>query len=115
MDSAYHAWADDPRHRYADTEPSVNALGYELLQSGRTQEALAVFTLNAAAHPRSANAHDSRGEALAMAGDTAAAIREYQAAVRLHPSLPGAADKLRALEARASAAGRGPRHPSASQ
>jgi tetratricopeptide (TPR) repeat protein len=47
-----------------------------------------------------ANAHDSRGEALAIAGDTAAAIREYDAAVRLDPALPGAADRLRVLRGR---------------
>jgi tetratricopeptide (TPR) repeat protein len=97
MDSAYRAWVADPRHRYAYTEAEMNALGYELLQAARTADALAVFTLNAEAHPASANVHDSRGEALAIAGDTASAIREYQAALRLNPALAGAADKLRAL------------------
>jgi Flp pilus assembly protein TadD len=65
--------------------------------AARTADALAVFTLNAEAYPASANVHDSRGEALAVAGDTASAIREYQAALRLDPALAGAADKLRAL------------------
>jgi tetratricopeptide (TPR) repeat protein len=97
MDSAYRAWVADPRHRYADTETAMNALGYELLQAGRPADALAVFTLNAEAYPASANVHDSRGEALAVAGDTASAIREYQAALRLDPALAGAADKLRTL------------------
>jgi tetratricopeptide (TPR) repeat protein len=97
MDSAYRAWVADPRHRYAYTEAEMNALGYELLQAARTADALAVFTLNAEAHPASANVHDSRGEALAIAGDTASAIREYQAALRLDPALAGAADKLRTL------------------
>jgi tetratricopeptide (TPR) repeat protein len=103
MDSAYHAWAGDSRRRYVDTEPTLNGLGYELLQAGRTEDALLVFTLNAKVHPGSANVHDSRGEALAVAGDTAAAIREYEAAVRLDPGLPGAADKLCALRGRAPA------------
>jgi hypothetical protein len=97
MDSAYRAWVADPRHRYANTETAMNALGYELLQAARTADALAVFTLNAEAYPASANVHDSRGEALAVAGDTASAIREYQAALRLDPALAGAADKLRTL------------------
>lgn len=99
-DSALQAYAADPRHRYVDTEPPLNGLGYELLQAGRTADALAVFTLNAAAHPRSANVHDSRGEALAIAGDTASAIREYEAARRLDASLPGLGEKLRALRGR---------------
>jgi len=97
MDSVYRAFTADPRHRWLSTEEPVNALGYSLLQAGRTADALAAFTLNAKAHPASANAHDSRGEALAVAGDTLEAIREYQTAVRLDPSLPGAADKLRQL------------------
>lgn len=97
MDSAYRAWVADPRHRYASTEVELNALGYELLQAARTADALAVFTLNTEAYPASANVHDSRGEALAVAGDTASAIREYQAALRLDPTLAGAAAKLRTL------------------
>ncbi len=94
-DASYRAWRADPRHRYASTEAPLNALGYARLQAGRTADALAVFTLNAEAHPR-----DSRAEALAAARDTAAAIREYEAALRLDPALPGAADKLRALRGR---------------
>jgi tetratricopeptide (TPR) repeat protein len=100
LDSAYRDFTSDPRHRYASTENPLNALGYELLQASRATDALAVFTLNARVHPTSANVHDSRGEALALTGDTTAAIREYQTALRLDPTLPGAADKIRALRAR---------------
>jgi tetratricopeptide (TPR) repeat protein len=100
MDSAYRSFRADPRHRYAGTEDPLNALGYALLQERRPADALAVFTLNTEAYPTSANAHDSRGEALAATGDTSAAIRAYETAVRLDPALPGAADKLRALRRR---------------
>jgi tetratricopeptide (TPR) repeat protein len=100
MDSAYRAYRADPRHRYVSTEDPLNALGYALLQEGRADDAVAVFTLNTEAFPRSANAHDSRGEALVAVGDTAAAIRAYEMAVRLDPALPGAADKVRVLRAR---------------
>jgi tetratricopeptide (TPR) repeat protein len=100
MESTYRAWVADPRHRYVYREAVMNALGYELLQAARTADALAVFTLNAEGYPASANAHDSRGEALAVAGDTASAIREYQAALRLDPGLAGAAEKLRGLRGR---------------
>jgi D-alanyl-D-alanine-carboxypeptidase/D-alanyl-D-alanine-endopeptidase len=61
-------------------------------------EALALLRLNLRFYPRSANAHDSYGEALAGSGDTASAIREYRAALRLDPKLSGSAEKLRALE-----------------
>jgi hypothetical protein len=100
MDSVYRAYRADPRHRYASTEDSLNALGYALLQEGRGDAAVDVFSLNTEAFPGSANAYDSRGEALATVGDTAAAIRAYERAVRLDPALPGAAEKLRALRAR---------------
>jgi tetratricopeptide (TPR) repeat protein len=100
MDSVYRAYRADPRHRYVSTEDPLNALGYALLQERRADDAVAVFTLNTEAFPRSANAHDSRGEALAAAGDTAAAIAAYETAVGLDFALPGAADKLRALRAR---------------
>ena len=99
MDSVYRAYRADPRHRYVSTEEPLNGLGYALLQEGHAENAVAVFSLNTEAFPRSANAHDSRGEALAAVGDTAAAIRAYESAVRLDPSLPGAAEKLRALGA----------------
>jgi len=97
MDSVYRAYRGDPRHRYLSTEDPLNVLGYALLQEGRADDAVAVFSLNTEAFPGSANAHDSRGEALAAAGDTAAAIRAYEMAVRLDPALPGAVDKLRLL------------------
>ena len=57
-----------------------------------------MFTLNAEAHPKSANVHDSLGEALVAAGDTTAAIREYETAQRLDPLFSGVAEKLRGLE-----------------
>jgi predicted TPR repeat methyltransferase len=68
-----------------------------LLGAGRAAEALAVLTWNAEAYPESANAHDSRGEALAEVGDTAASIREYETTLRLDPRSRGAAEKLAVL------------------
>ena len=42
-----------------------------------------VFAFIAARFPRSSNAHDSLGEALAANGDAAAAIRAYQRSLEL--------------------------------
>ena len=86
----YHAYADDPLHRYAaDTERKINALGYRLLGAKRPADAIAVFEVNARAHPGSWNAFDSLGEACATAGDTARALEAYRRSVALNPANDG--------------------------
>jgi CubicO group peptidase (beta-lactamase class C family) len=62
-----------------DVENDINNRGYQLVKS-RPKDALALFELNAAAFPESANAHDSLGEAYATTGDKANAIAEYKLA-----------------------------------
>jgi hypothetical protein len=62
------------------TEADMNQYGYELLQAGKTAEAVEVFRKNLARHPDSWNAHDSLGEGLAVAGDKAGASAEYRKA-----------------------------------
>jgi dienelactone hydrolase len=49
-------------------EAIVNAIGYEHLQSGNASHAIAVFSLNTAAFPASANAYDSLADAYLAAG-----------------------------------------------
>ena len=48
---------------YSVEERSLNALGYRLLQRGRSTEAVEVFRLNVELFPDSWNVHDSLGEA----------------------------------------------------
>jgi tetratricopeptide (TPR) repeat protein len=93
-------WRADPAHAYIDTEVSVNSLGYELLAAGRLDQGIEVFKLNAAAFPRSANVWDSLGEAYRARGDAEAAIRSYQKALELDPSLRSAVEALRILRGR---------------
>ena len=90
-------WRANPANAYFDTEASVNTLGYELLAAGRVDQAIAVFRLNAAAYPRSANAYDSLGEAYATKGDRESAIQSYEKALALDPSQRSSADALRTL------------------
>ena len=52
---------------------------------------------NADAFPKSANAHDSLGEAYEAAGDRAQAVAAYEEAVRLDPGMSHAADALKKL------------------
>lgn len=44
-------------------ESSINLLGYQRLQEGKTKEAIEVLKINELAYPRSANVYDSLGDA----------------------------------------------------
>jgi tetratricopeptide (TPR) repeat protein len=81
-------------------EGLMNELGYALLRRAKRAEAVAAFTLNVDAFPRSANAQDSLGEAYAAAGDTARAIASYERSLELDPDNANAARKLEALRGR---------------
>ncbi|MDQ2970774.1 MAG: S41 family peptidase, partial [Acidobacteriota bacterium] len=90
-------WRADPVNAYSDTEIQLNSLGYELLAAKRLDHAIAVFTLNVAAYPESANVYDSLGDAYAAAGDKAAAIRNYEKALERNPNQRSAVEALKAL------------------
>ncbi len=90
-------WRADPVNAYSDTEIQLNSLGYELLAAKRLDHAIAVFTLNVAAYPESANVYDSLGDAYAAAGDKPAAIRNYEKALERNPNQRSAVEALKAL------------------
>lgn len=81
-------------------EGVLNEVGYGLLRRGNTAEAIAAFALNVEAFPRSANTHDSLGEAYAAAGDTGHAIASYEESLRLNPRNANATKKLEELRAK---------------
>jgi hypothetical protein len=86
-------------NRYADVEAEVNALGYASLRAGDSARAIRVFEMNVAAHPRSANAHDSLGEAYERLGRRADAIRAYRGALAIDQRFGSSRDGLRRLGA----------------
>lgn len=67
------------------TEADVNAVGYQLLGQGKTDEALALFRKNVRDYPKSWNVYDSLGEALAKQGNKKEALTNYQKALSLAP------------------------------
>ncbi|MGH1433781.1 MAG: serine hydrolase [Lewinella sp.] len=71
---------------YHLNENEMNLSGYQLIQSGKVEDAAAVFKLNVEAFPNSFNVYDSYGEALMMLGDTALAIENYKRSVQLNPN-----------------------------
>ena len=66
-------------------EQSINRAGYDLMESGKLQEAIELFKVNVRFYPESWNVYDSLGEAYAAAGDTALAIQNYEKSVQLNP------------------------------
>jgi len=67
-------------------EAMMNAVGYELLQTGRIEDALEVFRLNSIAYPGSANCWDSYAEALIATGDTETAMKCYRKVLEVLPT-----------------------------
>lgn len=97
LTKVFDAWHADPVNAYAETEEQLNSLGYSLLQAKQTEQAIAIFRLNAGANPNSANAFDSLAEAYAAAGNRELAILNYERALALDPKLASAAEALRKL------------------
>jgi predicted Zn-dependent protease len=64
----YKAFKANPKSRYVDSEAAVNSFGYALLGKNRATDAIEIFKLNAEAYPRSANVHDSLGDAYQAGG-----------------------------------------------
>jgi tetratricopeptide (TPR) repeat protein len=75
-------------------ESTVNAMGYELLESRRIDAAIRVFELNTGTFPLSANAWDSLAEAKMARGDYDSAIRHYRVALDLDPDSDNALRRI---------------------
>lgn len=67
------------------TEAELNAYGYQLIAEGNQDKAIEVLTLNTTRFPKSANAWDSLGEAQALKGDKANAIKNFKKSLSLNP------------------------------
>jgi hypothetical protein len=77
--------ARDPQAAVFD-ETWLNAVGYELMQTGQRPVGLDVFRLNVEAHPTSANAADSLSEALEEAGERALSLEWAEKGLKLLPA-----------------------------
>lgn len=67
------------------TEAELNVYGYQLIAEGNNDKALEVLSLNTQRFPKSANAWDSLGEAYALKGDKANAIKSFKKSMALNP------------------------------
>ena len=80
-------------------EDVLNTIGYQLLEGGRPETAIAAFALNTLEYPASSDAFDSLGEGYMRHGDTRRAIEEYQRAVQLDSTNASSKLELKALRA----------------
>lgn len=70
---------------YYFDEPSLNGLGYWLLEIGRVAQAVEAFQLVVDLYPESWNAYDSLAEGLLRAGDREGAVANYTRSLELNP------------------------------
>ncbi|MFY9557799.1 MAG: S41 family peptidase [Blastocatellia bacterium] len=85
-----------PDTYYID-ETRINQLGYQLMNNGKTTEAIEVFKVNVREFPKSSNVYDSLGEAYAKAGNRELAIENYRRSVELDPKNTNAIDVIKRL------------------
>ena len=77
----------------------LNTLGYEILGSGRVEDAITLFHLNVQTFPAYANGYDSLAEAYMNAGETELAIEHYEKALAMDPDNGNAVEMLKRLRA----------------
>jgi len=81
------------------SENRFNALGYDYMNKGMFEEAIAILKLNVEFYPESANCYDSLGEAFMRSGDNEQAIKNYKISLKLNPSNQNAISMIKKLEA----------------
>ena len=76
----------------------LNRTGYQLLNTGMVDEAVAVFIINTKYFPGIANTYDSLGEAYLTKGDRQLAIVNYKKSLELDPQNKNAEERIKKLE-----------------
>lgn len=95
----YRAFKSNPAHKYAQTEATINRVGYFLLNANRTDDAIEIFKLNVEAYPQSANVYDSLAEAYEKKGDKQKALENYHKALSVDPNFRSSAEAVKRLNA----------------
>ncbi len=83
---------------YDFAEPELNQLGYQLLRSGKSKEAIEIFKLNVEAYSQAFNTYDSLGEAYAAINERELAKQNYKKSLELNPNNTSAVAALKTLE-----------------
>lgn len=85
------------KEKFAVNEREINNLGYQMLESGKLEEAIHIFKFNVDTYPKSANTYDSLGEAYLTKGEKEKAIQLYKKALEVNPRLESAKNMLKKL------------------
>lgn len=64
-------------------EGDLNLFGYQVLQEGRTEDAIIIFRMNVDEYPKSANVYDSLSDAYLAAGNKAEALKYAEKAIEM--------------------------------
>jgi tetratricopeptide (TPR) repeat protein len=94
----YRAVKSDPKSKYVNSEAAINRAGYALLTAKRIADAIEVFKLNVESYPRSANVHDSLGDAYEAAGQKDEAIKSFERALAIDPNYASALAAIKRLK-----------------
>ena len=79
-------------------EDELNTLGYQLLRASKVNDAIEIFKLNVAEHPKGFNTYDSLGEAYMVSGNKELAVQNYKKSLELNPQNANATETLKRLE-----------------
>jgi len=93
----YHELKKDHFDEYNFKESQLNMLGYQLLQAGRTDQAIEFLKLNAESYPESANVYDSLGEAYLLKGNKEEAKKNFEKSLKINPKNKEAEDNIKKL------------------
>jgi tetratricopeptide (TPR) repeat protein len=94
----YHDLKKNHPNDYNFKESQLNGFGYQLLQVGKVDLAIAMFKLNIESYPESANVYDSMGEAYMVKGNKDEAIANYEKSLKLNPKNKNAEDNIKKLK-----------------
>jgi hypothetical protein len=95
----YRMLRESPRAElYAFDEGGLNAFGHYLIRQGSLRDAVRAFETNVEMYPASGKAADALATAYEMDHNLSSAIRIYQTAVKLDPTLSHAKDRLQQLK-----------------
>lgn len=83
---------------YTLNENEMNAIGYRLLQKGKVEEAIEVFTINLEEFPDSWNVYDSLGEAYMADRKKDLSIKNYKKSIEMNPENTNGIKMLKKLE-----------------
>lgn len=84
--------------KYEFGENELNALGYQLIELDRIDEAIKIFLLNKEEYPQSANTYDSLGDAFLANGDTTNALINFKNALAIDSTFTTSKEKIENIE-----------------